>query len=367
MAEITFRDLAHAREVLATQTGANFNPSIANAAQTAIMDFQQDVSVLNPINSFQNLFGMGKTYPIDAPVEETLVIDSTGERTLPTVSTDNFAMTNKGGAFPPNSAMMQREINQANNEVTYPPNSAMMQREINQGLLSNPNYDMTSFYESPVDYDMTSFYESPVDYDMTSFYESPNAVDGINTVQEVEDVQTNSSNSIIDGIKNAAQYGPVGSAFSMINNPSFKNQAIPGALAMAGGFSMIPGGGILGLLGGALNAMGAYHDFGSDPDVGQVSYQTGLLSAPTNAPGGYIYQDGYLSNLNSFNSMNPDTEINVGGGNGYATAGDLYQGLAQTGAGVRGEDYDRQASFGGNGDAGNSAQESYDSWAESDN
>jgi len=52
MAEITFRDLAHAREVLATQTGANFNPSIANAAQTAIMDFQQDVSPLSPINSF---------------------------------------------------------------------------------------------------------------------------------------------------------------------------------------------------------------------------------------------------------------------------------------------------------------------------
>ena len=330
MDEITFRDLAHAREVLATQTGANFNPSIANAAQTAIMDFQQDFSVLNPINSFQNLTGMGKTYPIDAPVEETIIIDSTGERTLPTVSTDNFAMTNN-----------------------YTP-------ELNQPYFSGP-------IATPM---VDNFGRFTIDYN-TQDVSVPGNTGPINNsveqVKEVEDVQTNSSNSIIDGIKNVAMSGPVGSAFSMINNPSFPNQAIPAALGMAGAFSMIPGGGILGLLGGALNAMGAYHDFGSDPDVGQVSYQNGLLSAPTNAPGGYIYQDGYLSNLNSFNSMDPDTKISVGGGNGYARAGDIYQGLAQTGAGVRGEDYNRQASVGGNGDAGNSAQESYESWAESDN
>ena len=256
-------------------------------------------------------------------------------------------------------------------------------RELNQpyfsGPIATPGIDYNTQNVSipgntgpnNIDYDMTSFYESPVNYDMTSFYESPNAVAGINTVQGVEDVQKNNSTSIIDSIVDSVmsigKSGPVGTAYSMINNPSFPNQAIPGALAMAGGFSTIPGGGILGLLGGALNAMGAYHDFGSDPNVGQVSYQNGLLSAPTSAPGGYIYQDGYLSNLNSLNSMNPNTAINVGGGNGYATAGDLYQGLAQTGAGVRGEDYDRQTSFGGDGDAGNSAQESYDSWAESDN
>ena len=306
---------------------------------------------------------------------------SNGETILDRVNTDSafpYEVENRdarvGGGFTYGTGMGPSYIDASpNNEVVYPPNSAMMQREINQGLLSNPNFDLTSFYESPPnnegafppnsammqreinqDFDLTKYYESPVNYDMTSFYESPNTVAGVNTVQEVEDVQKNNRTSIIDSIVNSAmgvaKSGPLGTAYSMIKNPSFPDQAIPGALAMAGGFSMIPGGGILGLLGGALNAMGAYHDFGSDPNVGQVSYQNGLLSAPTSAPGGYIYQDGYLSNLNSLNSMNPNTAINVGGGNGYATAGDLYQGLAQTGAGVQGEDYDRQTSFGGDGD-----------------
>lgn len=159
---------------------------------------------------------------------------------------------------------------------------------------------------------------------------------------------------------NAIKGGPMGTAYTMATNDAFPREALPAAAALAMAPMIIPGpgAGILGTIGGALNNAGAYHDFGNDPDInsagGEISYQNGLMSAPTDAPGGYVYQDGEKSNINSLAAMDPNTPINVGGGE-YSSAGDLYQGLSQTGAGVEGEDYNRSESFGdsdGGGDGG---------------
>tara|TARA_E500000305_G_scaffold89257_1_gene76260 strand:+ start:9916 stop:11331 length:1416 start_codon:yes stop_codon:yes gene_type:complete len=159
---------------------------------------------------------------------------------------------------------------------------------------------------------------------------------------------------------NAIKGGPMGTAYTMATNDAFPREALPAAAALAMAPMVIPGAGILGTIGGALNNAGAYHDFGNDPNInsagGEISYQNGLMSAPTDAPGGYVYQDGEKSNINSLAAMDPNTPINVGGGE-YSSAGDLYQGLSQTGAGVEGEDYNRPESFGdsdsdGGGDSG---------------
>jgi len=154
-----------------------------------------------------------------------------------------------------------------------------------------------------------------------------------------------------DFARNAIKGGPLGTAYTMAKNDAFPREALPAAAALAMAPMVIPGAGILGTIGGALNNLGAYHDFGNDPNInsagGQISYQNGLLSAPTNAPGAYVYQDGEKSNINSLGAMNPNTQIDVGDGH-YANAGDLFQGLSQTGAGVEGEDWGQSESFGYN-------------------
>jgi len=294
MAEITFRDLAHAREILATQTGANFNPSIANAAQTAIMDFQQDISPLSPINSFQNLFGMGKTYTIDAPFDETVVIDSTGERTLPAVSMNSPAMTDN-----------------------YTP-------ELDQPYFSGP------IATPGIDYNTQNVSvpgntgPNNINYDMTSFYESPNTVAGVNTVQEVNQVEDPSSGrSIIDSVVDVAKLGPTGSALTVALDEEVPTSGRVGAGLFGlgntlAGMAMGPVVGLLGLLGGGLNAMGAYHDVGVDGNLtgNQMTLtNNGTLYGLMDAPGGSFYQTGDLSNYNTIANAPANTMVNTGFGN----------------------------------------------------
>jgi hypothetical protein len=282
MDEITFRDLAHAREVLATQTGANFNPSIANAAQTAIMDFQQDFSVLNPINSFQNLTGMGKTYPIDAPVEETIIIDSTGERTLPTVSTDNFAMTNN-----------------------YTP-------ELNQPYFSGPIATpmVDNFGRFTIDYN-TQDVSVPGNTGPINFSNTLEGVPG-----SVSDPEVNLN--VADLTEGAILGGPTASSFGLSNNPNATDgQRVGGVLGTIGSLAAgatIPGSSIVGLLGGLFNAMGAYQD--PSEVTGNIVSQGGLLSGDISGPGGSFTQTGGLNNYNFFDdlaSTNPNQAVTYNG------------------------------------------------------
>ena len=301
MAEITFRDLAHAREVLATQTGANFNPSIANAAQTAIMDFQQDVSVLNPINSFQNLFGMGKTYPIDAPVEETLVIDSTGERTLPTVSTDNFAITNKGLLSNPNDdlALFQQ---------MYPEERPEINQTYFSGPIATPMVD--NFGRSFIDYNNQNV-SVPSNTGPINFSNTLEGVPG-----SVSDPEVNLN--VADLTEGAILGGPTASSFGLSNNPNATDgQRVGGVLGTIGSLAAgatMTGSSIIGLLGGIFNAMGAYQD--PSEVTGNIVSQGGLLSGDISGPGGSFTQTGGLNNYNFFDdlaSTNPNQAVTYNG------------------------------------------------------
>lgn len=282
MAEITFRDLAHAREVLATQTGANFNPSIANAAQTAIMDFQQDVSPLSPINSFQNLFGMGKTYTIDAPFEETVVIDSTGERTLPAVSMNSPAMTDN-----------------------YTP-------ELDQPYFSGP-------IATPM---VDNFGRFSTDYNTQNVgvLSSTGPINFSNTLEgvpgSVSDPEVNLN--VADLTEGAILGGPTASSFALSNNPNATDgQRVGGVLGTIGSLAAgatIPGSSIIGLLGGMFNAMGAYQD--PSEVTGNIVSQGGLLSGDISGPGGSFTQTGGLNNYNFFDdlaSTNPNQAVTYNG------------------------------------------------------
>lgn len=282
MAEITFRDLAHAREVLATQTGANFNPSIANAAQTAIMDFQQDVSPLSPINSFQNLFGMGKTYTIDAPFEETVVIDSTGERTLPAVSMNSPAMTDN-----------------------YTP-------ELDQPYFSGP-------IATPM---VDNFGRFSTDYNTQNVgvLSSTGPINFSNTLEgvpgSVSDPEVNLN--VADLTEGAILGGPTASSFALSNNPNATDgQRVGGVLGTIGSLAAgatIPGSSIIGLLGGMFNAMGAYQD--PSEVTGNIVSQGGLLSGDISGPGASFTQTGGLNNYNFFDdlaSTNPNQAVTYNG------------------------------------------------------
>tara|TARA_R110002073_G_scaffold118497_1_gene257621 strand:- start:65 stop:1138 length:1074 start_codon:yes stop_codon:yes gene_type:complete len=305
MAEITFRDLAHAREVLATQTGANFNPSIANAAQTAIMDFQQDVSPLSPINSFQNLFGMGKTYTIDAPFEETVVIDSTGERILPAVNMNNFAKTkgrdNYLSKIDPSSRL--------NEEAT----------ETIQNIGKDP-YDLTQYYEENTNPNYAGI--SNIDYNPqdVGLLSSTGPINFSNTLEgvpgSVSDPEVNLN--VADLTEGAILGGPTASSFGLSNNPNATDgQRVGGVLGTIGSLAAgatIPGSSIIGLLGGMFNAMGAYQD--PSEVTGNIISQGGLLSGDISGPGGSFTQTGGLNNYNFFDdlaSTNPNQAVTYNG------------------------------------------------------
>ena len=175
-----------------------------------------------------------------------------------------------------------------------------------------------------IDYDMTSFYESPVNYDMTSFYESPNTVAGVNTVQGVNQVENPSSGrSILDSVVDVAKLGPTGSALTVALDEEVPTSGRVGAGLFGlgntlAGMAMGPVVGLLGLLGGGLNAMGAYHDVGIGGNLtgNQMTLtNNGTLYGLMDAPGGSFYQTGGLSNYNTIANAPANTMVNTGFGN----------------------------------------------------
>ena len=209
-------------------------------------------------------------------------------------------------------------------------------RELNQPYFSGPiatpgiDYNIQNVSvpgntgPNNIDYDMTSFYESPVNYDMTSFYESPNTVAGVNTVQGVNQVENPSSGrSILDSVVDVAKLGPTGSALTVALDEEVPTSGRVGAGLFGlgntlAGMAMGPVVGLLGLLGGGLNAMGAYHDVGIGGNLtgNQMTLtNNGTLYGLMDAPGGSFYQTGGLSNYNTIANAPANTMVNTGFGN----------------------------------------------------
>jgi len=244
---------------------------------------------------------------------------------------DDLAMLNQP-YFSGSSVIDSPDDDLAMLQRMYPDQTPELNQPYFSGPIATPGIDYNTQNVSVpgntgpnnINYDMTSFYESPVNYDMTSFYESPNAVAGINTVQGVNQVEDPSSGrSIIDSVVDVAKLGPTGSALTVALDEQVPTSGRVGAGLFGlgntlAGMAMGPVVGLLGLLGGGLNAMGAYHDVGiGDNLTGNQMTLTnnGTLYGLMDAPGGSFYQTGGLSNYNTIANAPANTMVNTGFGN----------------------------------------------------
>lgn len=132
-----------------------------------------------------------------------------------------------------------------------------------------------------------------------------------------------------DMITGAIVGNPASAAMKVANDESLSPGQRIGAGATAGTMALVnmlggPTAGIIGLLGGIFNSMGAYQD--PDEVTGNISMSRGgTLSGDTSGPGGGFYQTGSLNNFNFFDdlaSTQPNATVN-------------YKGLETNAAGAR--------------------------------
>ena len=103
-------------------------------------------------------------------------------------------------------------------------------------------------------------------------------------------------------------------------------QARAASMALPLAQHMVPGAGLLGLFGGALNAAGAFHDFDKSTDSNPFfDLDTGMVAWDSTTPGGGGYQEGFKNAENMLNNMDPDmvVETNFQGERGFGKAGEV--------------------------------------------
>ena len=119
--------------------------------------------------------------------------------------------------------------------------------------------------------------------------------------------------------------------FHALNDPSESMGTRIAAGAMPFASAATPFGGLLGLVGGGLHAMGAYNPLNPQTTDSNIEYDPnrGKISYSTTSPGGYGLQYGDLSNMNTLADMarnNPNAMVRMAGlpeGQNYAYAGEL--------------------------------------------
>ena len=124
--------------------------------------------------------------------------------------------------------------------------------------------------------------------------------------------------TVKDIVMGAVTGGPVGTAYKYATNPNIPTGARVGAAGMglgAGALGLLggPATGLLGMLGGVFNALGAYQD--PNEVTGNLTLSNGVLSGDTNSAGGSFYQTGDLNNDNFMQDAainNPDMMIDTG-------------------------------------------------------
>tara|TARA_R110000851_G_scaffold236233_1_gene388853 strand:- start:467 stop:1123 length:657 start_codon:yes stop_codon:yes gene_type:complete len=122
--------------------------------------------------------------------------------------------------------------------------------------------------------------------------------------------------SIRGGLVGALTQGPVASSLKVLSDPDISGGRKVGAglFGLGAGAAGLMGGGPIGILGGILNGMGAYHDVGDQKNfglIGDLTYTpSGTLYGDTPQPGGSFYQSGNLNNQNTLTTAPESTMVN---------------------------------------------------------